>query len=102
MEHETNEVGAPAVTPGRATLAQTAPDTINDNMMGCWETRLSRDEAGRRALTNCMYMCTDCATVIVVSPCHCMIDLVSGYVRGLACDKTSQSTVGQLARHTSW
>ena len=21
---------------------------------------------------------------------------------GLACDKTSQSTVGQLARHTSW
>ena len=27
MEHETNEVGAPAVTPGRATLVQTAPDT---------------------------------------------------------------------------
>ena len=69
--------------------------------MGYWETRLSRDEAGRRAVTNCMYMCTDRATVIVVSPCHCMIDLVSGYVRGLACDKTSQSTVGQLTRHTS-
>ena len=29
MEHETNEVGAPAVTPGRATLAQTAPDILN-------------------------------------------------------------------------
>ena len=70
--------------------------------MGYWETRLSRDEAGRRAVTNCMYMCTDRATVIVVSPCHCMLDLVSGYVRGLACDKTSQSTVGQLAGHTSW
>ena len=27
MEHETKEVGAPAVTPGRATLVQTAPDT---------------------------------------------------------------------------
>ena len=26
MEHETKEVGAPAVTPGRATLVQTAPD----------------------------------------------------------------------------
>ena len=70
--------------------------------MGYWETRLSRDEAGRRAVTNCMYMCTDRATVIVVSPCHCMLDLVSGYVRGLACDKTSQSAVGQLTRHTSW
>ena len=73
-----------------------------NELMGYWETRLSRDEAGRRAVTGCMYMCTDRATVIVVSPCHCMIDLVSGYVRGLACDKTSQSTVGQLAGHTSW
>ena len=47
-------------------------------MMWYWETRLSRDEAGRRALTSYAYMCTDRATVIVVSPCHCMIDLVKG------------------------
>ena len=51
-------------------------------LMGCWETRLSRDETGRRALTNCMYMCTDRATVIVVSPCHCMIDLVKRVRQG--------------------
>ena len=42
-------------------------------LMGYWETRLSRDEAGRRAVTNCLYMCTNRATVIVVSPCHCMM-----------------------------
>ena len=51
-------------------------------LMGCWETRLSRDEAGRRAVTNCMYVCTDRATVIVVSPCHCMIDLVKRVRQG--------------------
>ena len=51
-------------------------------LMGYWETRLSRDEAGRRAVTNCMYMCTDRATVIVVSPCHCMIDLVKRVRQG--------------------
>ena len=43
--------------------------------MGYWETLLSRDEAGRRALTSYAYMCTDRATVIVVSPWHCIIDL---------------------------
>ena len=51
-------------------------------LMGYWETRLSRDEAGRRAVANCMYMCTDRATVIVVSPCHCMIDLVKRVRQG--------------------
>ena len=52
--------------------------------MGYWETRLSRDETGRRALASRMYMCTDRATVIVVSPYHCMIDLVK-WVRQGAC-----------------
>ena len=80
-------------------LKARAKKKISDGVL---ETRLSRDETGRRALTGHTYMCTDRVTVIVVSLCHCMIDLVKGYVRGLACDKTSQSTVGQLARHTSW
>ena len=58
--------------------------------MGYWEAPLSCDEAGRRALTSRTYMCTDRATVIVVSPCHCMIDLVKRVRQG-ACMCQDQS-----------
>ena len=68
-------------------------------MMGYWETRLSRDEAGRRALTSCTYMCTDRLTVIVVRPCHCMIDLVKRVRQG-ACMWQDQSVYSWPADKT--